>query len=109
LREAATQLQRTQPAEGWIRAFRQALGLSSAALGRRLELAQQSVVQLEENERYARMLAHMVMVRHCKTDPLPWSGSFLRGADEKRKAYIAALVAADRCDFGPLLAFARSR
>jgi predicted DNA-binding mobile mystery protein A len=36
---------------GWIRALRQALGLSSAALGRRMKLAQQSVAQLEENEK----------------------------------------------------------
>jgi predicted DNA-binding mobile mystery protein A len=36
---------------GWIHALRQALGLSAAALGRRMSLAQQSVVQLEENEK----------------------------------------------------------
>ena len=36
---------------GWIHALRQALGLSAAALGRRMNLAQQSVVQLEENEK----------------------------------------------------------
>jgi len=36
---------------GWIRSLRQALGLSAAALGRRMNLAQQSVVQFEENER----------------------------------------------------------
>jgi predicted DNA-binding mobile mystery protein A len=35
----------------WIRALRQALGLSAAGLGRRMKLAQQSVAQLEENER----------------------------------------------------------
>ncbi|HVZ34791.1 MAG TPA: mobile mystery protein A [Polyangiaceae bacterium] len=51
LREAASLLRRAQPAGGWIRALRRALGMSSAALGRRLKLAQQSVVQLEENER----------------------------------------------------------
>jgi len=38
-------------AGGWIRALRQALGLSAAALGSRMRLAQQSVVQLEKNER----------------------------------------------------------
>jgi predicted DNA-binding mobile mystery protein A len=36
---------------GWIRTLRQALGLSAAALGRRMNLAQQSVAQLEENEK----------------------------------------------------------
>jgi predicted DNA-binding mobile mystery protein A len=42
---------RRSGAGGWIRALRQALGLSAAALGSRMKLAQQSVVQLEKNER----------------------------------------------------------
>ena len=60
------------------------------------------------NGRHARMLAHVVMVGHFKTDPLPWGGSLLR-ADENRIGYIAALVAADNRDFGPLLDFARAK
>lgn len=50
LRPVADSLRRSG-AGGWIRALRQALGLSAAALGRRMKLAQQSVVQLEKNER----------------------------------------------------------
>ena len=50
IRTAATPL-RNAVAGGWIRALRQALGLSAAALGRRMKLAQQSVAQLEENEK----------------------------------------------------------
>src|SRR5271169_5402201 len=42
---------RPSSAGGWIRALRQGLGLSAAALGKRMKLAQQSVVQLERNER----------------------------------------------------------
>src|SRR3974390_1280897 len=42
---------RSSSAGGWIRALRQALGLSAAALGKRMKLAQQSIVQLEKNER----------------------------------------------------------
>jgi len=42
---------RNAVSSGWIRALRQALGLSAAGLGRRMKLAQQSVVQLEENEK----------------------------------------------------------
>jgi Fic-DOC domain mobile mystery protein B len=61
------------------------------------------------NGRHARMLAHLVMVRHFGVEPLQWGGSLLRGADANRKAYLDALVAADRRDFAPLLAFARSR
>jgi Fic family protein len=60
------------------------------------------------NGRHARMLAHLVMVRHFDTEPLQWGGSLLRGADANRKAYLDALIAADRRDFAPLLAFARS-
>jgi predicted DNA-binding mobile mystery protein A len=51
LRESATRLQSARPVGGWIRAIRRALGMSTRALGCRLELAQQSVVQLEENEK----------------------------------------------------------
>jgi predicted DNA-binding mobile mystery protein A len=51
LREAAARLRSSKPAGGWIRALRRALGLSTGALGRRLGLAQQSIVQLEENEK----------------------------------------------------------
>ena len=54
------------------------------------------------------MLAHMTMTRHFDMKPLLWGGSFLRDADENRKAYIEALVAADNRDFLPLLVFARS-
>jgi predicted DNA-binding mobile mystery protein A len=50
LRAVADSLRRSG-AGGWIRALRQALGLSAAALGSRMKLAQQSVVQLEKNER----------------------------------------------------------
>ena len=42
---------RPSSAGGWIRALRQGLGLSAAALGSRMHLAQQSVDQLEKNER----------------------------------------------------------
>jgi predicted DNA-binding mobile mystery protein A len=51
LRESAAHLRSARPAGGWIRAIRRALGMSTSALGRRLKLAQQSVVQLEENEK----------------------------------------------------------
>ncbi|MEJ1961030.1 MAG: mobile mystery protein B [Gammaproteobacteria bacterium] len=61
------------------------------------------------NGRHARMLAHVAMVRQFNADPVPWGGSALRSDDENRKAYIAALVAADNRDLGPLLEFARSK
>jgi predicted DNA-binding mobile mystery protein A len=51
LREAAVAMRQAKPTGGWIRALRRALGMSTGALGRRLELAQQSIVQLEENEK----------------------------------------------------------
>ena len=60
------------------------------------------------NGRHARMVADLTLVRHFKRPPLPWGNSPLRAADTVRKAYIDALVAADRHDFGPLLAFAIS-
>jgi predicted DNA-binding mobile mystery protein A len=51
LRNAAARLRGARPTGGWIRALRRALGMSTGALGRRLDLAQQSIVQLEENEK----------------------------------------------------------
>ena len=51
LREAAARLRSAKPVGGWIRAIRRALGMSTGALGRRLDLAQQSIVQLEQNEK----------------------------------------------------------
>jgi predicted DNA-binding mobile mystery protein A len=51
LRESAARLRTARPIGGWIRAIRRALGMSTSALGRRLDLAQQSIVQLEKNEK----------------------------------------------------------
>jgi Fic-DOC domain mobile mystery protein B len=60
------------------------------------------------NGRHSRMMAHLVLVRHFKCDPLPWRNSSLHAADAVRRAYIDALIAADHDDFRPLLAFAMS-
>ena len=60
------------------------------------------------NGRHARMIAHIVLVRHFNRDPLPWGNSPLIAADSVRQAYIDALVTADRHDFGPPLTFAQS-
>ena len=60
------------------------------------------------NGRHARMLANLVLVRHFKRDPLPWSNSPLRAASAVRQVYLAALRAADDGDLAPLLAFANS-
>ena len=38
------------PPRGWIRAIREALGMSAAQLGRRIGISQPSVVELEESE-----------------------------------------------------------
>ena len=60
------------------------------------------------NGRHARMVAHLVLLRHFKTEPLLWGGGAMRSIDATRQAYIGALVAADHHDFAPLLRFARS-
>ena len=41
---------RERPPKGWLRAIRDALGLTSEQLGRRLHIAQPSVVELEQSE-----------------------------------------------------------
>jgi len=51
LRAAADELASSIPSTGWIKALRQSLGLSAAALGRRLKVKQQSANELEDSER----------------------------------------------------------
>ncbi len=43
-------LKNQRPAKGWLRAIRDALGMTSQQLGRRLGIAQPSVVELEQSE-----------------------------------------------------------
>jgi predicted DNA-binding mobile mystery protein A len=51
LRSSSQTLARALPASGWIRALRESLGITAAAFGRRLKIAQQNVVKLEGSER----------------------------------------------------------
>jgi predicted DNA-binding mobile mystery protein A len=53
LRAAANTLASAAPSTGWIKALRQSLGLTTAALGRRLKVKQQSAEDLENSERAA--------------------------------------------------------
>ena len=67
LRAIAASL-RPSSAGGWIRALRQGLGLSAAALGNRMRLAQQSVNQLEKtNERVRSPWHHSAVLRKPST------------------------------------------
>jgi Fic-DOC domain mobile mystery protein B len=59
------------------------------------------------NGRWSRLMADILAVRLGQRR-FTWGRSSLRGADETRRAYIAALKAADGHDIGPLLTFARS-
>jgi len=59
------------------------------------------------NGRHARMVADVYL--HARKHPLPeWPGDDLAVTTETRKRYLEALRAADRNDFGPLLAFTDS-
>jgi predicted DNA-binding mobile mystery protein A len=51
LRDAARTLASMTPATGWIGLLRSSLGMTTAALARRLRIAQQNVVKLENSER----------------------------------------------------------
>jgi predicted DNA-binding mobile mystery protein A len=51
LRSAAQTFARATSAAGWIRVLRESLGLTAAAFARRLKIAQQNVVKLENSER----------------------------------------------------------
>jgi Fic-DOC domain mobile mystery protein B len=59
------------------------------------------------NGRWSRLMADILLVRLGRPR-FTLGASALRTADETRAAYIAALKAADRHDFDPLIAFLRS-
>jgi Fic-DOC domain mobile mystery protein B len=59
------------------------------------------------NGRWSRLMADILMTR-LEAGKFSWGRSDLRGDDIVRRAYIDALKAADRQDYGPLLRFARS-
>jgi fido (protein-threonine AMPylation protein) len=59
------------------------------------------------NGRWSRLMADILVVR-LGQKRFTWGRSALRTANDTRRAYIAALKAADKHDFGPLLNFARS-
>ena len=62
------------------------------------------------NGRHARITADAVLQRVYGAEPIDWAGGHdLQRMNERRTAYIAALRAADRGDFGPLFAFVGSR
>lgn len=58
------------------------------------------------NGRHARIMADVVSERIYGGDRMDWAaGHDLQRMNERRKAYIAALKAADAYDFGPLMDF----
>jgi Fic-DOC domain mobile mystery protein B len=59
------------------------------------------------NGRHARLFTD-AFLRSCGAAPFSWGRINLVNASATRTAYIAALQAADRRDYGPLLAFVRT-
>lgn len=60
------------------------------------------------NGRHARLMADVVLVHLLGRERFSWGEDNLTNAGECRRSYIEALQAADRHDYGPLLAFVRS-
>jgi Fic-DOC domain mobile mystery protein B len=60
------------------------------------------------NGRHARLMTDILLVHVLKQSRFTWGSGSLVDAGECRQQYINALHAADRNDFGPLLAFVRS-
>ena len=60
------------------------------------------------NGRHARTMADLLLVHLLKQPRFTWGSQSLAKAGECRSRYIAALQAADRGDYGPLLEFVRS-
>lgn len=59
------------------------------------------------NGRWSRLMADLLVIA-LGQPRFTWGSSTLRAADDTRRAYIAALKAADQHDFTALIAFARS-
>jgi Fic-DOC domain mobile mystery protein B len=58
------------------------------------------------NGRHARIMADTLLRRIFNADPIDWAGGHdLQRMNDRRVAYIAALKAADRGDFAPLITF----
>jgi Fic-DOC domain mobile mystery protein B len=58
------------------------------------------------NGRHSRIIADFLLTKELGCDPVDWSGGYdLQADNERREEYIAALRAADRHDYGPLLEF----
>jgi Fic-DOC domain mobile mystery protein B len=60
------------------------------------------------NGRHARMMTDIILVHLLKQPRFTWGSGNLVNAGDCRKQYVEALRAADRYDYGPLLAFVRS-
>ena len=60
------------------------------------------------NGRHARLMADLLIENVLRQPRFTWGGADLTNASNSRSRYLAALHAADRHDFGPLLEFARS-
>lgn len=60
------------------------------------------------NGRHARLMADIILAHLLKQPRFTWGNGNLLNAGNCRKQYINALCAADRHDYGPLLAFVRS-
>jgi Fic-DOC domain mobile mystery protein B len=58
------------------------------------------------NGRHARIMADAVLERVYKAEPINWTGGYdLQKMNDRRKAYIDALKAADAGDIAPLINF----
>lgn len=60
------------------------------------------------NGRHARLMTDILLAHLLKQPRFTWGSGNLVDAGECRQRYISALRAADRYDYGPLLAFVRS-
>jgi Fic-DOC domain mobile mystery protein B len=60
------------------------------------------------NGRHARMMTDIILLHLLKQPRFTWGSGNLVNAGDCRKQYVEALRAADRYDYGPLLAFVRS-
>ena len=60
------------------------------------------------NGRHARLMADILLENVLHKSPFTWGRASLTNAGTTRKQYIQSLVAADKGDYKPLLAFVRS-
>jgi hypothetical protein len=95
----------TRPPRGWVKAIREAPGMTAEQLGARLGVSQ--VKECTSHGRHSRLAADLLLIS-MRRPHFSWGRAGLVDVSETRQRYVAALRAAEAHAIAPLLEFVRS-